>query len=53
MADDKKKKKGKGKPAASSEPATPPRLRQVYADQVAPELMKKFAYGNVMQIPRL
>ncbi|MDR1805848.1 MAG: 50S ribosomal protein L5 [Clostridium sp.] len=29
------------------------RLKTVYAEQIAPALMKKFAYTSVMQIPRL
>ena len=30
-----------------------PRLIDVYKNQVAPQLQKKFQYGNVMQIPKL
>lgn len=30
-----------------------PRLKQVYRDDVAPALQKQFAYGNVMETPRL
>lgn len=30
-----------------------PRLQQKYRDEIAPALMKKFGYKNVMQIPRL
>lgn len=29
------------------------RLRAVYRDQIAPELMKKFGYTSAMQVPRL
>ena len=29
------------------------RLRAVYRDQIAPELMKKFGYKSAMQVPRL
>ena len=29
------------------------RLKQKYTDEVAPALMKKFAYKNVMQIPKV
>ena len=30
-----------------------PRLKRVYAEQVAPAMMKQFGYDNVMQCPRL
>ena len=30
-----------------------PRLKQTYQDEVVPELIKRFAYENVMQVPRL
>lgn len=30
-----------------------PRLKTKYKDEIAPALMKKFAYENVMQIPKL
>src|SRR5659263_46452 len=30
-----------------------PRLKEFYSSEVAPALMKKFAYKSVMQIPRL
>ena len=30
-----------------------PRLKTIYEEQVAPQLMQKFGYKNVMQIPRL
>ena len=29
------------------------RLQQVYKEKVAPELLKEFAYKNVMQVPRI
>ena len=29
------------------------RLKEYYKNNVAPELMKKFSYKNVMQIPKL
>ena len=29
------------------------RLQQVYKEKVVPELLKKFAYKNVMQVPRI
>ncbi len=34
-------------------PAPPARLRGVYRDQIVPDLMKKFGYKSVMQVPRL
>jgi large subunit ribosomal protein L5 len=30
-----------------------PRLRQRYADEIVPELLKEFDYSNVMQVPRV
>jgi large subunit ribosomal protein L5 len=30
-----------------------PRLRQTYKDDIVPELMKKFGYKNVSQVPRM
>jgi large subunit ribosomal protein L5 len=36
-----------------SGPATPPRLRKHYHDQVMPALMKHFSYKSPMQVPRL
>jgi large subunit ribosomal protein L5 len=30
-----------------------PRLKERYKTQVAPELMREFSYGNVMQVPRV
>jgi len=38
-----------GKAAA----AQTPRLQQFYKDQVVPDLVKKFGYQSVMQVPRL
>jgi len=35
------------------EPAPPARLAQHYRDKVVPELMQKFGYKTVMQVPRL
>ncbi|MEX0747081.1 MAG: 50S ribosomal protein L5, partial [Rhodothermales bacterium] len=28
-----------------------PRLKKTYLDKVVPELMKRFGYDNVMQVP--
>lgn len=36
-----------------AEKPTPARLRKYYLDEVVPALMKRFAYNNVMQVPRL
>jgi large subunit ribosomal protein L5 len=43
------------KPAAAAEPTGPvrSRLQAHYTDKVVPELMKKFGYKTVMQVPRL
>jgi large subunit ribosomal protein L5 len=37
----------------STSNATRSRLQEVYKSQIAPELMKKFGYKTVMQVPRL
>ncbi|HEX5613049.1 MAG TPA: 50S ribosomal protein L5 [Burkholderiales bacterium] len=34
-------------------PAPPPRLREQYRSQVVPDLMKKYGYKTVMQVPRI
>jgi large subunit ribosomal protein L5 len=51
---------GKGAPApkpareeAPSVPPPPPRLRNYYRETVVPDLMKKFGYKTVMQVPRV
>ena len=44
------KKKGG---AAVIDPAPPARLRAVYDDEVVPQMMKRFEYSSVMQVPRL
>jgi large subunit ribosomal protein L5 len=51
---------GKGAPApksareeAPSVPPPPPRLRTYYRETVVPDLMKKFGYKTVMQVPRV
>jgi large subunit ribosomal protein L5 len=49
-------KKGGGKPAAPAQQykrTAPPRLKEFYAKEVAPRLMKEFKYKNPMQVPRL
>ena len=38
---------------APSVPPPPPRLRNYYRETVVPDLMKKFGYKTVMQVPRL
>ena len=48
--------KGEAKPAreeAPAIPAPPPRLRDHYRAQVVPEMMKKYGYKTVMQVPRI
>ena len=34
-------------------PRTPPRMKDMYRNQVVPALMKEFGYKNLMQVPRL
>jgi len=41
------------KPAAPEMPAPPPRLGIYYREKVVPELMQKFGYKTIMQVPRL
>jgi large subunit ribosomal protein L5 len=41
------------KPAAPELPAPPARLAVYYRQKVVPELMQKFGYKTVMQVPRL
>jgi large subunit ribosomal protein L5 len=50
--------KGKAESKAKSEPAvkekaTPPRLKNIYKDKVAPELFKEMGYKSTMQTPKL
>lgn len=54
------KAKGKGKEAAKKDapPAEPkpklvPRMRTFYTDAVVPQLMENFAYGNIMEVPKV
>ena len=37
----------------SQKAAPPPRLRDLYANEVTPALTKKFGYTNPMQVPRV
>jgi large subunit ribosomal protein L5 len=48
-----KKEAAAPKPAAPEVPAPPARLAIYYREKVVPELMQKFAYKTVMQVPRL
>jgi large subunit ribosomal protein L5 len=48
-----KKEAPPAKPAAPELPAPPARLAGYYKDKVVPELMQKFGYKTVMQVPRL
>jgi len=41
------------KQSAAARAATPARLQAQYREQIVPELMKKFGYTSVMQVPRL
>jgi len=47
------KKKGKDEPAAPTRPAAPPRLREKYKAVIVANMVKRFSYGNPMQIPRI
>jgi len=53
----KKKKEASFRVATAGEtrvsPKQPPRLQVKYRSDVAPALMKKFGYKNIMQVPRL
>jgi large subunit ribosomal protein L5 len=61
MSAEKAKAKGKQddakKPAKKGEiqidPPAPNKLKEFYAVEVVPQLMKRFAYTSVMQVPRL
>jgi len=49
-------KSGAGKPAKAAKatlPAPPARLQKHYREKVVPDLMQKFGYKSVMQVPRL
>jgi large subunit ribosomal protein L5 len=48
-----KKEAPPAKPAAPELPPPPARLSTYYKDKVVPELMQKFGYKTVMQVPRL
>ncbi|MYC28039.1 MAG: 50S ribosomal protein L5 [Nitrospira sp. SB0678_bin_10] len=48
--------KKEAKPAAKSKAAQngpPPRLRDLYRNEVVPRMMKEFSYANPMQVPRV
>ena len=52
----KSKAKGKGKAKAAdgpSEPAPPPRLREVYNNEIRPKLQEEFGYKSPMQHPSI
>lgn len=49
-------KEGKKAPAAEAhgqETGVPPRLHEQYVKKTVPDLMNRFQYGNLMQVPRL
>ena len=51
---DKVDKSGKAaKPARPALPIPPARLQKFYREKVVPDLMQKFGYKSVMQVPRL
>lgn len=51
----KKVKKADAAPKAAGviEVGPPPRLKKLFETEIAPAMMKRFNYGNVMQVPRL
>jgi len=46
------KKEAHAKPETPSAPPPPARLRDYYRERVVPDLMQKFGYKTVMQVPR-
>jgi large subunit ribosomal protein L5 len=46
-------KPAEGAPKSIQEPTGPPRLQEVYRQQVVPAMMKAFSYKNEMQVPRV
>ena len=52
---DRGKEKGKEKEQEKGSPKTKyiPRLKEKYRKEVVPSLMKRFGYGNLMQVPKL
>jgi large subunit ribosomal protein L5 len=40
-------------PAVETRPAQPPRLQTYYREAIVPQLMQKFGFKTVMQVPRL
>jgi len=48
-----KKEAAAPKAAGPQQPAPPARLAQFYREKVVPDLMQKFGYKTVMQVPRL
>lgn len=54
MAKEKKQKKQEEEiQAEPQEEKVVPRLKKLYQEVIVPEMMKKFGYKNVMQVPRL
>ncbi len=50
------KKEATGKPANRKKAAragSPPRLKDLYRNEVVPRMMKEFSYSNPMQVPRV
>ena len=50
------KKESTSKPAPkkkSAQGGPPPRLRDLYRNEVIPRMMKEFSYSNTMQVPRV
>ncbi len=56
MSEKAKKKGDQAAPAGKTgviDPAPPSRTRELYLKDVVPQLMKRFAYTSVMQVPRV
>jgi len=49
----KEKTAAKVSTAGETKPTQPPRLQTFYREKVVPDLMKKFGFKSVMQVPRL
>ena len=47
------KKQSAAVPAGTADKVSQARLQSIYREKIVPELMKKFGYTSVMQVPRL
>jgi len=53
MAKEKKQKKQEVQEIEETQEKVVPRLKKLYHEVIIPEMMKRFGYKNVMQVPRL